>query len=44
MRRGREADRAAALDLDLWLPRTSDVEQLTLQVRTHGSSWTYTTS
>ena len=29
-----EADRAAALDLDLWLPRTSDVEQLTFQVRT----------
>ena len=29
-----EADGAAALDLDLWLPRTSDVEQLTIQVRT----------
>ena len=29
-----EADRAAALDLDLWLPLTSDVEQLSLQVRT----------
>ena len=29
-----EADHAAALDLDLWLPWTSDVGQLTLQVRT----------
>ena len=29
-----EADRAAALDLDLWLPQTCDVEQLTLKVRT----------
>ena len=29
-----EADRATALDLDLWLPRTSDVERLTIQVRT----------
>ena len=29
-----EADSAAALDLDLWLPWTSDGEQLTLQVRT----------
>ena len=29
-----EADRAAALDLCLWLPRTSNTEQLGLQVRT----------
>ena len=29
-----EAERAAAFDLDLWLPRTSVMEQLTLQVRT----------
>ena len=28
-----EGGRAAALDLHLWLPRTSDVEQLTIQVR-----------
>ena len=35
-RPGAEADRSAALDLDLWLPRTPDVEQLTIQVRTRG--------
>ena len=29
-----EADCSAALGLDLWLPRTSNVEQLTIQVRT----------
>ena len=29
-----EADRAAALDPDLWIPRISDVEQLTIQVST----------
>ena len=29
-----EADGAAALDLDLWIPWISDVEQLTIQVRT----------
>ena len=29
-----EADCAAALDLDLWIPRISDVEQLTIQVWT----------
>ena len=29
-------DRAAALALDLWLPWTSDVEQLTIQV---GTRW-----
>ena len=28
-----EAGRAAALDLDLWIPRISDVEQLTIQIR-----------
>ena len=28
-----EAERAAARDLDLWLPRNFDMEQLTLQVR-----------
>ena len=28
-----ETDRLAALDLDLWLPRTSNVQQLTLQVQ-----------
>ena len=28
------ADRAAALDLDLWIPRIYDVEQLTIQVWT----------
>ena len=33
-RHSAETERAAALDLDLWLPRTSDMEQLTLQVRT----------
>ena len=29
-----EADCAAALELDLWIPRISDVEQLTIQVWT----------
>ena len=29
-----EADRAGALDPDLWIPSISDVEQLTIQVRT----------
>ena len=29
-----DADRPAVLDLDLWIPRISDVELLTIQVRT----------
>ena len=33
-RRSAEADCGAALDPDLWLPQTSDVEQLTMKVRT----------
>ena len=39
-----QADRSAALDLDVWIPRTSNVAQLTIQVGFVGSSWRYTTS